>query len=737
MLKRVGRWFGLGRLVGLTLLAVFVALRVWDPGPLETLRLKTFDLLQIISPRSVTSNAVVVVDIDERSLKELGQWPWPRTLIADLVTKLAANGPAGIAFDVLFAEPDRLSPARFAEAVASLDGDMRAKLAAMPDNEQALSAAFRRTRVVLGRAGHPSLIGSPELAGLPKNAFAMVGGAPNPYLFEYPGLLHNMPELEHAAAGRGLITIRPDRDGIIRRVPAVMIAENQLTPALSVELIRVATNASSILIRRDQAGIKSIVVAGSEIATDRDSQLWVHFAPLRSARFISAVDVIAGKVALERVRGKLVFVGTSAVGLFDLRATPLDRVRPGVDIHAEVVDSILTGTLLTRPNYAIGAEITLAVVVGLAMIILGPMFGAVPIFTLGAVAAVWLLGGSWYLFRIHRTLIDVIYPLGSSLAIFSALTFTNYVREELRRNQIRSAFQHYLSPDLVEQLSRDPQKLVLGGERRELSILFSDVRGFTSIAEGYREDPIGLTRLMNRLLTPLSNSIVERRGTIDKYMGDAIMAFWNAPLDVPDHAIKACDAALEMRKRMALLNKELSAEAEAAGRPFSTLDVGIGIATGMATVGNMGSDLRFDYSVLGDSVNLASRIEGLTRFYDVPILLSSTCAKRGGDHLACVEIDMVRVKGKAEAERIFALAGGAELAVDREFQAFKQRFGAMQASYRAREWAAAKIATEALAVLNPHYGLDRVIAIYAKRIATFVEHAPPAEWDGVFDMDRK
>jgi adenylate cyclase len=737
LLKRFGRWFGLGRLVGLLLLAGFVGLRAWDPAPLETLRLKTFDLYQLVQPRTQTSNAVVVIDIDEKSLKALGQFPWARTQIAELVLRATTAGAAAIAFDVLFAEPDRLSPARFAEVVKAIDAETRGKLAAMPDNEVTLAAAFRRARVVLGRAGHHSPVDNPELKSLPRNAFGLVGGDPKPFLYQYPGLIHNLPELEKAALGRGLFTIRADRDGIIRRVPTVMVADGQIAPSLSMELLRVATNAPSLLVKRDEIGIKSVVVAGNEITTDRDGQLWVHFARMSPARFVSALDVIEGRVGPEKLRGKLALVGTSAVGLYDLRATPLDRVRPGVDIHAEVIDNILTRSLLVRPHYAVGAEIVLALAVGLVMVIFAPMVGAIPMFILGALIAAGLLGGSWYLFQAHRMLIDVVYPLASSLVVFGALTFTNYLREEAQRSQIRSAFQHYLSPDLVEQLSRDPDKLVLGGERRELSILFSDVRGFTSIAETFKADPAGLTNLMNRLLTPLSNAIIERRGTIDKYMGDAIMAFWNAPLDVADHPRQACEAALEMYERMVALNVTLEAEAKAAGRAFIPLRVGIGLATGMGIVGNMGSDLRFDYSVLGDSVNLASRIEGLTRFYDVSILLAEETAARGAGHLACLEIDRVQVKGKQDPERVFVLAGGPRLAADPDFQNFAKRFTEMVRLYRARDWAGAAAMRANLSSRANRYGLDAVLTMYAGRIAEYLITPPPAGWDGSFKMDTK
>jgi adenylate cyclase len=731
----LGRKIGLGRAIGAALLVAFVALRAWDPLPLELVRLKTFDIYQWLVPRTTTSGATTVVDIDERSLRELGQWPWPRTLIAELVGRIADARAAAIAFDVLFTEPDRLSPRRLAEALTSLDGETRAKLAGQPDNEQVLASALGRARVVLGQAGHHAASDRPKM--LPKTAFATLGGDPKSHLFHYPGLLHNLPELETAAAGRGLITIRADQDGTIRRVPAVMMAGEVMAPALSIELLRVATNTPTILLKRDQAGIRSIVVAGTEIATDSNGQLWIHFARLDLARFVSASDLLAGKVSPERLRGKLVFVGTSAVGLYDLRATPIDSVRPGVDIHAEIVENILTRSLLTRPHYAVGAEVCLAALVGVAMVILVPMLGALRVFLFGALISVGLAAASWYLFQQHRILIDVAFPLGSSLAIFFALTFVNYVREEAQRSRIRNAFAQYLSPELVEQLTREPHRLVLGGETREMTILFSDVLGFTTVAETYKSDPAGLTQLMNRLLTPLSNAIIERRGTIDKYMGDAIMAFWNAPLDDPDHAVHACGAALVMIERLDELNAERERDAVAAGAPYAPLRIGIGISTGLGIVGNMGSDLRFDYSVLGDTVNLASRFEGLTRVYGMPILVSAETARQAGPRFALLEIDSVRVKGKHEAERAYAVLGGAAHAADAQFAALRERFGRMLASYRRRDWSDAEACLTALRDHQGRFGLGTVLDHYAARIARFRAAPPPEDWDDSFDMESK
>ena len=287
---------------------------------------------------------------------------------------------------------------------------------------------------------------------------------------------------------------------------------------------------STILISMDEAGIKGVAVPGFEMPTDRNGQLWIHFAPHDQARFVSAVDVLEGRVPADRVSRRLVLIGTSAAGLLDLKTTPIDPAMPGVEVHAQVLESILTNSMLSAPNYAVVAELAAAFVLGVAIIMLAPILGPVCLLLFGAAFIALLVGTSWYLFAEQKLLIDFTFPLLSSLLIYLTLVFTNFVKEQAQRRQIRSAFGQYLSPTLVEQLAQSPEKLVLGGEARDMTIMFSDVRGFTTISEIYKDDPQGLTALMNSFLTPLTNAIIDRKGTIDKYMGDAIMAFWNAPL---------------------------------------------------------------------------------------------------------------------------------------------------------------------------------------------------------------
>jgi adenylate cyclase len=719
------------------MLAAFVALRSWDPAPLESFRLQVFDYYQLIKPRQPTSYPAMIVDIDDRSLSEIGQWPWPRDTIAKMVEQIAAQGAKAVAFDIIFAEPDRMSPSVIAKTLRLLAPETRIALAKLPTNDRVLAESFAKLPVVVGEVGAVAATGGEAARRANVASIATVGGDPGPLLVGFPAITHNVAELDEAAAGHGVFSIVRGRDGIIRRIPTVMtIGGDKLVPSLAMELLRVSQPNTTMLVKRNQAGVQGIAIGRRRVATDRNGQLWVHFSRQDPKRYVSAVDVINGTAA-GRLKDKLVLVGTSAAGLFDLRATPVDRVTPGVEIHAQQLEAVLTGGLLTRPPYALGAEVAMAVGVGLIIITLGPLLGALPMLIFGCFVTAALAGVSWYLFDQEKILIDVVYPLLSSFLILLVLTYVNYFREESQRAQIRTAFSQYLSPELVAQLSADPDRLVLGGETRELSILFSDVRGFTSIAESYRDNPEALTTLMNRLLTPLSNAIIDRKGTIDKYMGDAVMAFWNAPLDDDDHACHAAEAALLMLTRISELNEKMEQEALAEGRPHLPLKLGIGISTGRAVVGNMGSDLRFDYSVLGDTVNLAARLEGLTAQLLVLNLTSEATARTIEGRFATVEADIVRVKGKQEPERVFTIVGDETVLSDAEFIDFKAQMAQILDAYRGGRFDEARSLISQLASPAAQFGMTGLLQVYSDRLAGLASNPPGDEWDGIFDAVSK
>src|SRR5690349_797213 len=739
-LIRRAQQVGLARAICVLLLFALVPLRLADPRPLQELRTRTFDFFQVLRPRPQEIRPVVIVDIDEASLKAIGQWPWPRTTVADLVTQITKLGAVAIGFDIIFPEPDRMSPAIAEQSFRGIDAETRAKLDRLPSNDEVLAEAIKHSKVVVGQAGTNTPEPKTAAEAALQTGFAIRGPDAKQYVVTFAGLLRNVPVIEQAAAGRGLFSIDPehgDNDGIIRRVPIIMNAQGSLVPSLSMEMLRVVTGSSAILVRVDDAGIQSVAVPGLEVPTDRNGRFWVHFNRHDPERYVSAKDVLQGNVPADRLAGKLVLVGTSAIGLLDLKTTPLDAAIPGVEVHAQILESVLSNSSLVNPNYAIGAELALAVLFGLAIIVAAPMLPASIVIVLGGCLIAGLIGLSLYLFVEHNLLIDFTYPLISSWLIYLVLTFVNYFREQKQRRQIRSAFGYYLSPHMVEQLARSPEKLVLGGEERRMTILFSDVRGFTTISEHYKDDPQGLTRLMNRFLTPLTNAIIERRGTIDKYIGDAIMAFWNAPVDDNEQEANACEAALEMLARAEALNGELKHEAETNGGIYMPLRIGIGLNTGPCVVGNMGSDFRFNYSVLGDTVNLASRLKARTKDYRIPIVIGSRTAEGAKQKFAVMEIDLIMVKGKKQPEAVFTVLGRSEVEADPRCKDLRESNAQMLRRFRAQAWDEAKELIGRCRKFANGFELSGLYDMYEERIELYRADPPGPDWDGVYEAETK
>jgi adenylate cyclase len=517
----------------------------------------------------------------------------------------------------------------------------------------------------------------------------------------------------------------------------IISAGGATVPTLSLEILRVLTEADSILVRTDATGVAEVRLPDLLLATDPHGQIWVHFSGHDPGKFTSARDVLSGNVPPGRFQNKIILIGTSAIGLLDNKTTPIDRALPGVEIQAQLLESMLTGTTLVSPNDAIFVELLVAAAVSVGIILFAPILGPVGLLVFGAAVAALLAYSSWHRYAQSGILLDATFPLAASFLVYLTIVFTNYFREQLGRARIRSAFSQYLSPALVEQLAESPEKLRLGGEERQLTIMFSDVRGFTAIAEFYKHDPAGLTKLMNRFLTPLTNAILDRKGTIDKYMGDAIMAFWNAPLDDEEQEINAAQAALDMLARADALNAARKAEAESGGFPVLPLDVGIGINTGACVVGNMGSDLRFDYSVLGDAVNLASRLQGQSKYYGVQIVLGAATTAGVADTYPVLEIDLIRVKGKQEPERIFALIGDPGLRRSPRFSELAERHNAMIGAYRDRDWDAAVHLAAACRTLAEGLQIDGLYELYAARAAAFKAAPPPENWSGIYIAETK
>jgi len=724
------------RSLGLLILALLTAIRVVDPPPVEELRLRCFDLFQAIQPRRDGLRPVVIVDIDEASLRTYGQWPWPRTLVADLVSRLNELRIAAIGFDVVFSELDRLSPTEAMKYFPDLDPELRARLLELPSNDDVLAKAISHGKVVLGQAGTKSAtVATP--AAFPETGVAILGPDPRSHLITFPGLLRNVPQLERAAAGRGLFTIATERDGMIRRVPLIMAAQENIEPALAVDLLSVSLGVGSILIRSDSAGVRNIAVGSLDLPTDENGRVWIHFAPHDIGRYISAKDVLQGNASPERFSGKLALIGTSAIGLLDIKTTPVHPAMPGVEVHAQLIEAALTNSLLNAPASAIVFERMASTLTGLLLIVLASIVSAPGLFLIAALIATSFATGSWVLYGKYQMLLDPTFPLIIIFSVYAGLALVGYFREQFERQRIRSAFSQYLSPSLVQELANFPERLVLGGEIRNMTIIFSDVRGFTAISEALGQDPTGLTLLMNRLLTPLTNAIVAHNGTVDKYIGDAVMAFWNAPLENANPESDACYAALDMMKAVSALNREREQESSANGERFLPIRIGIGINSGACIVGNMGSTLRFQYTAMGDTVNLASRLEGQSAFYGVSMLIGARTADVVSGEFALLEVDRIRVKGKQVAETTFTILGGPEVAKSTEFRDLQQHWAMLLGCYRQQKWSEVTALIDSIRPLSDKFGLCNLVTLYRNRAEQFAMNPPPVNWDGVFTAETK
>ena len=726
------------------MILLLLGLHVWNPALIESARLKVFDQYTRLDPRGAQQpSPVVIVDIDEASLKQVGQWPWPRTVFADLIDRLGSLGAAVIAFDAIFAEPDRFSPAEFAATVEGADPALAERLRQLPNNDDAMAAAMRRYPVVLGQPASTRPLAQKAAAKAPPMTVAEINGDPRPYLIQFPDLVRSVPVLEEAARGVGLLTFNSDLDGIVRRVPAVVDIAGRIVPTLSVEALRVATGQPTIAVRSGKGGIESVILRGVAIPTDGKGEIWVHYALPDPDLYVSAGDVLAGRIDRGQIANRIVIVGTSAAGLGDIKATPVAARMPGVEVHAQLLETIYSADHLRRPFYAPGAERTFFVAIGLVLAVVGPLIpaGLLPPLLLACTALA--LGVSWYAFAGQNLLIDGAYPAFVVVALVLWLALAKYIREQAMRRSIRGAFSQYLSPVMVDQLVGNPEQLKLTGETRELSIMFCDIRGFTTLSEAYARAPEDLTRLMNRFLTAMTEKIMEQSGTIDKYIGDAIMAFWNAPLDVPDHARQACLAAVAMIRRVREFNEEMQAEAAGTGQPVVPIAIGVGINSGECYVGNLGSDQRFNYSVLGDPVNVASRLEGQSKTYGVETVIGDTTQAAAPD-LASLRLDLIRLKGKTLPVWLFGLLGDAELARSEVFRALARAHEAMLEAYRGQDWDAAERHLLECRRRGEMFGailwrsgdeapqLGTLYRLYGERIVAMRLDPPGPDWDGVY-----
>jgi len=720
---------GTGRLLALVFLLPALYLQISDPPFLVNFRNNIFDYYQQWQPRKNNKDRIVaILDIDEKSLLQLGQWPWPRNYLAALVQNATKMGAVVIGFDMVFSEEDRLSPGKISENIPSLSQTTKKELRGLQSFDSMFAYQLKKSRVVLGVAVNPSWSDVNNLGLENMATIASLGADPRPFLKKYPGLIGNIPVLDKAASGRGMISLDQDFDGIVRQVPLANVVAGKIIPTLALDMLRVATG-RNVISQANEQGLIGFKVAGSLVPTDRNGRIWIKYSPFSPDQYISAVDVIRGKIDSKKIAGKLLFVGTSATGLKDLRSSPLQSSLPGVEMHLQLLENILTKSYLFRPDYLAVFEWIGTIITGAILILLVPLIGAQMTMGLLLLISGIAISSSLYLFVNFSLLIDVSFTLFVSLLLYITLVFFNYLSTEKERTRIRHAFSHYLSPDLVSRLSASPDSLVLGGEEKEMTFLFCDVRDFTGISEIYKDDPQGLTRLINSFLTPMTDEILSHNGTIDKYMGDSIMAFWNAPLTNENHRQEAVISALGMMTRLKILNTDLEKLAQEQGRPFRELKIGIGLNTGTCIVGNLGSEQRFDYSVLGDAVNLASRLEGQSKTYGINIIIGQDTA----DHLtdfALVELDLIAVKGRKDAIKIYGLLGDSTLTSDTSYLDARDLISNLLGSYHNRDWEKAKEYATNLAENHPQFTI--LSNLYISRINTFIKVEPPEDWNGIY-----
>ncbi|MEX0696486.1 MAG: adenylate/guanylate cyclase domain-containing protein [Dongiaceae bacterium] len=737
MLNRASHFYGIAVVV---ILGAAILIRFADPFFVQALRLIAFDSYQLLKPAEYDPEIPVrIVDIDEDSLAKIGQWPWSRLVMADLLDSLAEYGAAVIAVDALFSEPDRTSPEEMiklmspeeAEAIAAVMGDR-------PSHDATFAAAIARTPAVMATV----LTDRESPPPPPKAGFAVAGDDPLPFVSPFLGATKNLPEFDRAAAGIGSINWVPDRDQVVRRLPLVYRIGDQFIPTLVTEALRVAQSAGTYVLKASNAsgqdafgqetGLNHIRVGAIEIPTDPGGAIWLQFRPANPASYIPAWQVLSGEADPNEIAGTIVLVGTSAPGLMDLRATPLNPSIPGVEVHAQALEHILRGTTITRLDDAVAFELALTVILGLGLAFFLPKLGAMASGAIGITTIGLVLVAGYVAYDSFGFLFDPSFPALVLFVLVSTITIYVYRRAEQQKGEVRRAFGYYVSPAVVNEIVKHPGKLELGGEVRELSLLFCDVRNFTSISE--RMSAHELTRFINNLLTPLSEIILDNRGTIDKYMGDAIMAFWNAPLDDKNHHENALKSALAMIRRMDDLNVEWRRAAEAAGATHADVHIGIGINSGNCCVGNLGSSQRFDYSAIGDDVNVASRLEGLSKVYGVPLVLGeTTVAHLNG--VKAIELDVMRVKGRGQPLHIYTAFEAFGLDGDIH-AALQPRHATMLDRYRGRDWDGAEQAIAECEALGVG-GLSGLYAIYRGRIAEWRETPPPPDWDGTFTATSK
>ena len=668
---------------------LFACLRILDPFFIETARLKGLDYYQNTQEK-VKSENIAIIEIDEDSLDEYGQWPWKRDLIAQGIIKAYESGAQLVVVPILFAEKDRLG------------------------GDQELIELLNEAPVIIGQSASTKGKGDPVPRGL-----ATIGESLDGWLFDYPEAIGPVKELGEVAAGVGMILTAPELDGVVRRMPLVIQIKGEAYPTIPLEVIRLFSGEQSYQAKVSEAGVEAIRVPGFDpIITDENSRVWVNFK--------YEFDKVSFKDAdWSAVQDKIAVIGITGEGLANTIATSTG-ISYGHEVNCHALQMIIDESRLVRPAEAKLLEVLITAAF-CSLLIIGALFLSYKfsfILIVLSLAAGPIIGN--ILFNKHGWLIDYTWPFACIFVVWSCATFIRYIAESRSKKLIKKQFEHYLAPPIVKLLQKDPSQLKLGGDTRELSILFSDLRGFTTISEHFKTNPQGLTELVNRYLTPMTGCVIEYQGTVDKFIGDALMAFWNAPLDIRDHRIHSIRCGLKMFDLLAELNREVMKEG------INELKIGVGINTGDVVVGNMGSEQRFDYTCLGDAVNLSSRLEGQTKDYRVGLIVGENTTFGITEVFNFVELDKIAVKGKKEGIRIFTVLNDTGLA---SHGGSSQKHEAFLNLYRNREWDKAVI--KAKENQKIYSELSGYYDMMIERIDHLKLDDPGKDWDTIFRATSK
>ena len=722
--------------IAITLLVVF--LHQADSGVLRAVRDRldwlVYDLRfnQTLPADPVPHRDVVIVDIDEASLAEVGHFPWPRSVLAQLIDRLVEAGVVVVGFDIVFAEAEENPIRQVLREATPLLGDNAARLGellAPVDEELDGDLLFARSISAAREAGIDIVLGyaltlEQNRAGVTGDPLELLD-APDPGalgLEQMTGHTANIPVLQQAAERAGFFVSTPDADGVNRSYPMILAYDDAIYPSLALESARRFLFVEEIALLSTPIGgvetLEAVSLDGELLPTDGLGRVMIPYrGPARTFDYVSAADVLRGDAG-EALAGRIALIGTSAVGLVDIRSTPVSSVYPGVEVHASVLAGIIDGQFPFKPPWADGVDIVLTFGLGLLLSLVLPFSGVLLYVLASAVAAGIAVWVNLWLWIDQAFVTSLIGPLLAVVAVTSFNLVYGFFTETLAKRQLKSMFGQYVPPELVEEMSRNPEGITDDGERRELTVLFCDIRGFTTISEQLTASQ--LKDLLNRFFTPMTEIIFDHRGTIDKYVGDMIMAFWGAPLADPDHARNAIDTALMMLAR----TEELKPELARLGYP--EVNIGIGLNTGPMNVGNMGSQFRRSYTVLGDSVNLGSRLEGLTKFYGVQLIVGEQTHAGQQDYLFR-QLDRVKVKGKQEPTRIYTPICRLDEATS-EVRAELAVYEGARMAYIERRWEDAEAGFRTLKASAAHVLYD----MYLERIAHLRLDPPGPDWDGTF-----